>query len=122
MAEKMIEVVIDGKKEKYPEGTYLRDIAAEHQEPTGHTIVLATVDGKLSELYKKLTKDCEMSFITTAEQIGHKTYERSMCMLMAKAIFDVGDRSTLALRSSDAINVTDTSVQPLFTLSLVKLD
>ena len=40
----------------------------------------------------------------------------------AQAIFDVGDRSTLALRSSDAINVTDTSVQPLFTLSLVKLD
>ena len=40
----------------------------------------------------------------------------------AQAIFDVSDRATLAMRSSEAINITDTSTQPLFTLSLVKLD
>lgn len=111
MAERMIEVVIDGKKEKYPEGTYLSEIAANHQDPEGHTIVLATVDGKLTELYKKLTKECEMSFITTAEQTGHKTYERSMCMLMAKAIFDVGggnvvDQVRLRYNISDGLYCT----------------
>ena len=39
----------------------------------------------------------------------------------AQAIFDVNDRATVTLRSSEAINLTDTSPQPLFTLSLVKL-
>lgn len=40
----------------------------------------------------------------------------------AQAIFDVNDRATVTLRSSEAINITDTSAQPLFTLSLVKLN
>ena len=39
-----------------------------------------------------------------------------------QAIFDVHDRSTVTLRSSDAINLTETSVQPLVTLTLVRLD
>ena len=40
----------------------------------------------------------------------------------AQAIFDVSDRATLTMRSSEAINITDPSAQPLFTLSLIKLD
>ena len=39
----------------------------------------------------------------------------------AQAIFDVGDSATVALRSSEAINIIHTSPQPLVTLSLVKL-
>ena len=39
----------------------------------------------------------------------------------AQAICDVCERSTIALRSSEAINITDPSVQPLVTLSLVKI-
>ena len=39
----------------------------------------------------------------------------------AQAIFDVSDCATLSLRSSEAINITETSSQPLVTLSLVKL-
>jgi hypothetical protein len=31
------------------------------------------------------------------------------------------ERSTVALRSSEAINITDPSVQPLVTLSLVRI-
>lgn len=40
----------------------------------------------------------------------------------AQAIFDVADRATVALRSSEPINLTDSSAQPLVTLSLVRLD
>lgn len=39
-----------------------------------------------------------------------------------QAIFDVRDRSTVTLRSSDAINLTETAVQPLVTLTLVRLE
>ncbi len=40
----------------------------------------------------------------------------------AQAIFDVSDRASLTLRSSGAINLTETSAQPLVTLSLVRLN
>lgn len=40
----------------------------------------------------------------------------------AQAIFEVGDNATVTLRSTEAINITDTSMQPLFTLSLVRLE
>lgn len=39
----------------------------------------------------------------------------------AQAICDMCERSTVALRSSEAINITDPSVQPLVTLSLVRI-
>ncbi len=40
----------------------------------------------------------------------------------AQSIFEVGDRATLTLRSSEAISLTQPSTQPLVTLSLVRLD
>lgn len=40
----------------------------------------------------------------------------------AQAIFEVCDRTAVSLRSSEAMNITAASPQPLFTLSLVKLE
>ena len=40
----------------------------------------------------------------------------------AQAIFEVGDRATVALRSSEAISITEPSVQPRVTLSLMKIE
>ena len=40
----------------------------------------------------------------------------------AQAVFDVYDRATVTLRSTDAINIADPSVQPVFALSLVRLE
>ena len=39
-----------------------------------------------------------------------------------QAIFEADEGATVALRSSDAISVTDSAIQPMFTLSLVRLD
>ena len=39
----------------------------------------------------------------------------------AQAICEMCERSTVSLRSSEAINLTDPSVQPLVTLSLVRI-
>ena len=35
-------------------------------------IVLVKVDGRLRELHKQLKKDCELEFVTTEDEIGHK--------------------------------------------------
>ena len=39
-----------------------------------------------------------------------------------QAIFEASDGATVSLRSSEAINVTDPAAQPMFVLSLVKID
>ena len=95
MKEKLFQVTIGDQTESYPPGTLFSQIAEIHQHEYENTIVLVIVDGKLEELYKELKKNCVLKFVTTAEQIGHKTYERSMCMMMAKAIFDVGGGKTV---------------------------
>lgn len=95
MKEKLFQVTIGNQTESYPPGTLFSQIAEAHQHEYDNTIVLVIVDGKLEELYKEVKKNCVLQFVTTAEQIGHKTYERSMCMMMAKAIFDVGGGKTI---------------------------
>lgn len=95
MSEKLYKVTIGDVTEEYPEGTKYREIAEAHQNEYKDTIVLVTVNGKLEELYKELKSNCELQLITTEEQTGHKTYERSLCMMMAKAIFDVGGGKTV---------------------------
>ena len=69
-------VKIDGKVYEYPEGTAYQTIAKEHQKDYPHDIVLVSVDHKLQELSKKLSSDCELSFLTTATFIGQQTYRR----------------------------------------------
>ena len=95
MKEKLFQVTVGNQTESYPPGTLFSQIAEAHQHEYDNTIVLVIVDGKLEELYKEVKKNCVLQFVTTAEQIGHKTYERSMCMMMAKAIFDVGGGKTI---------------------------
>lgn len=48
------------------------------------------VDGRLRELHKQLKKDCELEFVTTEDEIGHKTYQRSLSLLLVKAVYHVG--------------------------------
>ncbi|NSD20361.1 nucleoside kinase [Fusicatenibacter saccharivorans] len=53
-------------------------------------IVLVKVDGRLRELHKQLKKKCELEFVTTKDEIGHKTYQRSLSLLLVKAVYHVG--------------------------------
>ena len=74
---------------EYPEGTPYFKIAEDFQEGYANDIVLAYVNGKLQELHKALRADCTMSFETTAGNVGHMAYKRSMSLLLVKAIYDV---------------------------------
>ncbi len=47
------------------------------------------VDGRLRELHKQLKKACELEFVTTEDEIGHKTYQRSLSLLLVKAVYHV---------------------------------
>lgn len=52
-------------------------------------IILGIVNGRLRELNKKIKSDCELSFVTTADRDGKRTYRRSVVLLLQRAIYDV---------------------------------
>ncbi|MCL2718159.1 MAG: nucleoside kinase [Lachnospiraceae bacterium] len=79
-------VTISGKKETYESGISYGKIAEVHQANYDSPIALVLVNGKIRELHRTLNRDCELSFITLKDQIGHKTYVRSATMLLFTAI------------------------------------
>lgn len=89
MEKEMYSVQIGSEVRQYEAGTVYQKIAGDFQAEYENDIVLVFVDGKLQELHKKLKKDCMMSFVTTGDTIGHTTYNRSMKLMLVKAVYDV---------------------------------
>lgn len=85
----MAKVIIENEKKEYPIGTSFREIANEYQSQYEQDILLVSVNGKLAELHKKVTKDCELHFVTTAQKPGMQTYQRSATLMMLKAFYEV---------------------------------
>ena len=91
----MYQVKIHDEIRQYEAGTTYLEIAKEYQKEYSHDIVLVTVDGKLQELHKKVNRNCTLNFETTACDSGHKTYKRSMSLLLVKAIYDVAEHENV---------------------------
>lgn len=82
-------VEVLGEVREYEEGTSFEVIAKDFQEKYEHQIILGCENAKLFELRKTLHKDCSLRFITTGDAVGNKTYKRSMCLMLVKAIHDI---------------------------------
>ena len=89
MDHNICQVTVENDVYDYPKGTPYRDIAKAMQKKYRYPIVLVTVDGRLRELHKCLDHSCTMGFVTLADDIGHKTYQRSLTLLMLKAMYHV---------------------------------
>ena len=89
MSREMINVQIGNEVKQYEMGTTYLEITKEYQKDYKNDIVLVYVNGKLQELHKQLKNDCVMRFVTTGDSIGHKTYKRSMSLMLVKAVYDV---------------------------------
>lgn len=85
----MVTVTIRGEKREFPQGTSYEAIAAEYQKEYDGMIAVAIVNGKIRELFKKVTRDCTVDFLTTKADVGYKTYVRTATMLFLKGIYDV---------------------------------
>lgn len=70
-------------------GSRLVDIGLMVRDDFKGAIVLAIVDGKLLEIYKKVKKDCTVEFLDTTNKDGYRTYQRSLTLLFIKASRDV---------------------------------
>ncbi|MDD6212540.1 MAG: nucleoside kinase [Clostridiales bacterium] len=85
----MVRIIVEGSKRKVPCGTVLERLAWEYQNMKDAAIVLASVNGKLQELHKTITQDAEIRFLTLKEPSGMRAYERSMLLLLNKAIYSL---------------------------------
>jgi len=82
-----IHVEVNGKVYEYPENTRILDIAKNFRKDYEHDIILAFMNNKLRELFKYAKDNCTLSFVTTADDAGHKTYVRGLILLMLKAFY-----------------------------------
>ena len=73
----------------------LLEASIEAQKDYSHKIVLARVNGKLSERNRERceSQKNEIEWVTTADTSGMQTYRRSATFLMLKAVRDVYGRS-----------------------------
>ncbi len=85
----MITITINGVPREYPKGITYEEIAREYQPQCKDMIALVLENGKIRELIKTAEKDCELSFLTIRDKIGHKTYVRTGLMTLVKAVYDV---------------------------------
>lgn len=85
----MYTITINGEKKQYPQGTTYENIVDEYQEQYDNLIAVVAADGKIRELFKKITRDCTLDFFTLKDAVGYKTYVRTATMLFLKSVFDV---------------------------------
>ena len=82
----------DGKSLEYENAVKLSDIAKDvYGDDNGK--LLAKVNGKLKELWKKVSEDAEIIFYDINSSDGARTYERGMLFLFIKSVHDVYDKS-----------------------------
>ena len=93
--DKRYQVTVLGETKEYPEGTPYGEIVSAYADRMLHDVVLVTVNGRLRELHKRLSGDCQLELITTAEPIGHNAYRRSMTMLLLKAVYHVAGHENI---------------------------
>ncbi len=97
----MVHLTVEGEAREYEEGTLLKDVAAEFQEKLPYDILLATVNGKLQELHKKVKEGTQVHFLTAKDKPGMQTYKRSAILGMLKAFYEVIGAENLVKVSVD---------------------
>ncbi len=85
----MPKLTIHGETREYEKGTTFEEIAREYQPQYENQIVAVVYGTRIRELMKKVDRDEELSFITTADEIGNNTYTRTALMMLVKAVRDV---------------------------------
>ena len=82
-------VNVFGVTVEYEQGSTYAEIAEDYREKVDGDIILVTVNGKLSELHKKIQDGCKVEFVTTKDSVGNDTYVRGAIFLMLRAFYGV---------------------------------
>ena len=84
-----VTVTIDGGSREVERGTTYEAVVKEYQPAYDNMIAAVAANGRIRELFKKINRDCTITFFTWKDDVGHKTYVRTATMLFFKSVFDV---------------------------------
>lgn len=91
----VINVTVGDITKEYAVGITLEEIAKDFKDNYDNDIVLASINGKLAELTKKVEDSCTVCFFTTATKCGIETYRRSATLMMLKAFYDICGKNNI---------------------------
>ena len=106
----MVTITVNGEKKKYPKGTLYEEIAKEYQPSYKDMIALVIENGKIRELIKPAGKDCELSFLTIRDNIGHKAYVRTATMMLVNTYLRIQQFHSLEYTQDMPYHTTKTFV------------
>ena len=96
----MIKVTAGQSIYEVEEGTTLEQLAKQLQKKEEPVILLAYMDGKLTELFTEIKKDCHVRFVTLKEKAGYMVYKRTATFIFLKACEDLlgkGESTKIAI-------------------------
>ncbi len=93
-----IRLMYQGNPWDVEEGTTFLSMAKEVQASYDAPIILAKVGQKLVELNKPVTREGVLTFLTTKDPDGHKTYQRGATMMFLRAMGHVLKEKLLSLK------------------------
>lgn len=96
----MIKVTAGQSIYEVEEGITLEQLAKQLQKKEEPVILLAYMDGKLTELFTEIKKDCHVRFVTLKEQAGYMAYKRTATFIFLKACEDLlgkGESTKIAI-------------------------
>ncbi len=98
----MLEIICTNcnKKNEYPVGIQLDEIAGDMQLCLNQPILAALVNNKLKELNYQVFKPKTIQFIDITHPIGYRVYVRSLAFVLFKAIKDLYPLASLSIEHS----------------------
>ena len=90
-----VRLTINGEMREFPAGISYKEVIKDYEGTTDAPIILVLAGGKIRELHKKANRDCEVKLITTRDSIGNKTYKRTACLVLLKAIYDLAGKENV---------------------------
>jgi uridine kinase len=96
-----VKVTYKGNVYTYPKDMTLLDISNNFKNEYKYDIIIATIDNKLTELNKKVERDCIVDFYDLTSVLGNKVYERGLVYLYIKAVKDILDKDVVIAHSID---------------------
>ena len=90
-----VRLTINGEIKEFPVGISYKEVIKDYEKTTDAPVILVIAGGKIRELHKKANRDCEVKLITTRDSIGNKTYKRTACLVLLKAIYDLAGKEKI---------------------------
>ena len=87
-----VKLTINGETREFPMGITYKEVVKEYEKTSPAPVILVIAGGKICELHKKAERDGEVRLVTTKDSIGNKTYKRTACLVLLKAIYDLAGK------------------------------